>query len=154
MSQGVNHRKYMFLMYFHKSKPVRPERSSRSERSRRTDALWIFLFLAFDNTLHAQDYPTKPARIVVGYPPGGANDLIARIAAQKLSELWSQQFIVENRPGASAVIGTEVVARAAPDGYTLGLVIIKSTFSGFANSNPKDFLQDTKSSTNVLSLFN
>lgn len=81
----------------------------------------------------AQDYPSKPARIIVGYTPGGANDIVARIAAQKLSELWSQQFVVENRPGASAVIGTEMVARAAPDGYTLGLVslspVVLSRFS-------------------------
>lgn len=84
--------------------------------------LALLPWLAATTAVYAQDYPVKPARIIVGYTPGGANDLIARIAAQKLSEAWSQQFIVDNRPGASGVVGAEVVARATPDGYTLGVV--------------------------------
>lgn len=86
------------------------------------------LLAAFAVTAHAQEYPGKAARIIVGYPPGGANDLIARIVAQKRSEQWPSQFIVENRPGASAVIGTEVVARATPGGLThMVLELFKST---------------------------
>ena len=63
-------------------------------------------------------YPTKPIRIVVTYPPGGPTDIVARAVGQKLTEAWSQPVIVDNRAGAGGVVGTEVVARAAPDGYT------------------------------------
>jgi len=68
---------------------------------------------------HAQDYPTRPVRLVVGFPPGGSNDIVARTLSPRLSELLGQQVIVENRAGANAIIGTEFVAKAAPDGYTL-----------------------------------
>ena len=67
----------------------------------------------------AQIYPTKPVRIIVGYPPGGANDTVARLLAQGLAERLGQPFIVENRPGAGNNIATEVVVRAPADGYTL-----------------------------------
>lgn len=70
----------------------------------------------------AQTYPTKTVRMVVGYPPGGPTDLIARIVSQKLGESWGQQVIVDNRPGASGMIGAELAVRAAPDGYTLLMV--------------------------------
>jgi tripartite-type tricarboxylate transporter receptor subunit TctC len=70
----------------------------------------------------ALDYPTRTARIVVGYPAGGTTDILARIFGQYLSEKLGQQFIVENKPGAGNNIGTEVVAKAAPDGYTFLLV--------------------------------
>ncbi|HEU5297521.1 MAG TPA: tripartite tricarboxylate transporter substrate binding protein [Burkholderiaceae bacterium] len=65
------------------------------------------------------DYPNKPIRIVVGYSPGGANDILARLLAQKMAETFGQQVVVENRPSTAAIIGTEAVAKAAPDGYTL-----------------------------------
>ena len=64
-------------------------------------------------------YPTKPIRIVVTYPPGGPTDIVARAIGQKLTEAWSQPVVIDNRAGAGGIVGTEVVARAAPDGYTL-----------------------------------
>ena len=69
-----------------------------------------------------QAYPSKPVRFIVPYPPGGSADPMARMAAQKLTARWSQQVIVDNRPGGNAIIGTEVVAKALADGYTIGLV--------------------------------
>jgi len=77
------------------------------------------LFICFAGTVHAQSYPTKMIRIVVPFPPGGATDVFARMMAQPLSENVRQQVIVENRGGGNAVIGTEMVAKAAPDGHTL-----------------------------------
>jgi tripartite-type tricarboxylate transporter receptor subunit TctC len=68
---------------------------------------------------HGQDYPTKPVRILLGFPVGQATDILARIVANKLSEQHKQQFYVENRPGAAGIIATELAAKAEPDGYTL-----------------------------------
>src|SRR6266404_6100130 len=70
----------------------------------------------------ALDYPTRPVRWVVGYPPGGATDILARLIGQRLSERLGQQFIIENKAGAGNNIGTEAAVNAAPDGYTLLLV--------------------------------
>ena len=67
----------------------------------------------------AQDYPNRTVKIVTGYAPGGASDIIARLVAQKLSQFWSQQVVVENRPGASGILATDFVKGSAPDGYTL-----------------------------------
>jgi tripartite-type tricarboxylate transporter receptor subunit TctC len=66
-----------------------------------------------------QAYPMKPVRLIVPFPPGGSTDIVGRIAAQSLGELWGQQLTVDNRGGASGQIGVEFAARAAPDGYTL-----------------------------------
>src|ERR687890_245913 len=74
---------------------------------------------ALSRTVRAQAYPTRPVRIIVGFPPGGATDIQARLMGQWLSERLGQQFIVENRAGASGNIGTEAVAKAPADGYTL-----------------------------------
>ncbi len=72
--------------------------------------------------VRADDYPSKPVRWVVAYPPGGTTDILARIIGQYLSEHLGQQFVIDNRPGAGNNIGTEAVANAPPDGYTILLV--------------------------------
>src|SRR5688572_32904770 len=83
---------------------------------------------------YAQSYPSKPVRMVAPYPPGGSNDIVARLVGQKLAEALGQQFIIENRAGASGNIGTEHVAKAAGDGYTL-LMSGSNTFA----TNPHIF---------------
>lgn len=67
----------------------------------------------------AQSYPTRPIRLVVPFPPGGPNDIVGRIIGQKLQERWGQPVVIDNRPGASSIIGTEFVVKSPPDGYTL-----------------------------------
>jgi tripartite-type tricarboxylate transporter receptor subunit TctC len=74
----------------------------------------------------AQIYPARPVRMIVSFPAGNASDIIARLMAQSLSERLGQQFVVENRPGAGGSIGTEVVVRAPPDGYTLLMSVVTS----------------------------
>jgi len=93
----------------------------------------------------AQNYPNKTITLVVGYPPGGSNDVVARIIAPKLGELLGQQVVVENRSGANATIATHYVAKATPDGYTLllgslsPLVISLATFPKIPYDTAKDF---------------
>jgi tripartite-type tricarboxylate transporter receptor subunit TctC len=70
----------------------------------------------------AQNFPSRPVRMVVPFPPGAASDFLARVLGQKLGETWGQQVVVDNRPGAGGLIGGSVVAKAAPDGYTIALV--------------------------------
>jgi len=75
--------------------------------------------LSFSPVAGAQTYPSKSVRLIVGFAPGGSTDLTARIFAQELNKLWGTQVVVDNRPGASGMIGAELTAKAPPDGYTL-----------------------------------
>jgi tripartite-type tricarboxylate transporter receptor subunit TctC len=77
----------------------------------------------------AQTYPTRPLRLIVPFTPGGAPDVIARLMGERLSDRLGQPFIIENRPGAAGNIGTEVVVRAPPDGYTLLMVLSANTIN-------------------------
>lgn len=91
----------------------------------------------------AQAYPSRPARIVVGFPAGGATDIQGRLMAEWLTERLGQQFIVENKPGASGNIGTETVVKALPDGYTLLQVVTPHAINPALYSNLGfDFLRD------------
>ena len=82
-------------------------------------AAFLLLGLVAASLALAQDYPARPVRVVVPFSPGGAVDGPMRLIAQELSKKWGQQVVVENKPGAGATIGTEIVAKSAPDGYTL-----------------------------------
>src|ERR1700750_293499 len=92
----------------------------------RFGTLWIFVAIAASvfagDIAAAQSYPTRPIRMLVGYVPGGATDLSARLLAARFSETLRQWVIVHNRRGASAMIATALLVRAAPDGYTLMVV--------------------------------
>jgi tripartite-type tricarboxylate transporter receptor subunit TctC len=91
----------------------------------------------------AQNYPAKAVRVVIPWPPGGSNDAVGRIVMQKLSEAMGQQFIIDNRPGAAGSIGSDVVAKAPPDGYTL--MVHSTTHVGNAHlykKLPYDTLKD------------
>ena len=91
----------------------------------------------------AQNFPAKPVRLVVPNAPGGGTDILARLLAQKLQEIWGQSVIVDYKPGAGTVTGTEVIARAAPDGLTLGMSVSSHMINPSLRSNlPYDTLRD------------
>ena len=113
---------------------------------------FLLLFLiAF--SLHAQtDYPSKPIRIIVQFTPGTSTDIIGRLVGQKLTEAWGQPVVVENRPGAGAIIGTEAAAKAPADGYTL-VMAVSSAFGinpGLVPTLPYDVMRDFALITNVV----
>jgi len=74
---------------------------------------------AVSRIARAQTYPTRPVRLIVAFPAGGSSDIVARLLGQRLSERLGQPIVIDNRPGAGGNIGTEAVAKAVPDGYTL-----------------------------------
>lgn len=108
-------------------------------------SLLAMLISFFPVTVLAEVYPSKPIRIVAPFPPGGPADILSRIIGHKLSQSWGQQVIVDNRPGAGGNIGADLVAKAAPDGYTLLLgfvgthAINASLYAKMPYDNVKDF---------------
>src|SRR3954470_12450012 len=84
------------------------------------NALFALVCVA-SSAVHAQAYPSKPIRLIVPFPPGGGNDVIGRVVAQKLGERFGQQVVVDNRPGANGIVGLQALMQSAPDGYTLAV---------------------------------
>lgn len=107
--------------------------------------------LAAPGILTAQEaFPTRPVRVLVPFPPGGATDIIARLVCERLSARWGQPVVIENRPGAGTIVGTQAIARSAPDGYTFGYVISAHTINpGLRNDLPYDTLRDFAPITQV-----
>ena len=104
--------------------------------------LWVAL-LCLALPVWGQSYPDRPVRIVVGFPPGGSSDTVARVVAQHLSPLLGQPVVVENKPGAGGVIGSDQVAKAAPDGHTLLLATAgHSTAAAMMQKLPFDAVKD------------
>ena len=100
---------------------------------------------AVSSIARAQSYPSKPVRLIIGYPPGGSADITARLTGQWLSERLGQPVVIESRPGAATNLATEAVVRAAPDGYTLLLVAPANAINAtlYDNKLSFDFLRDT-----------
>ncbi|MEK6592835.1 MAG: tripartite tricarboxylate transporter substrate binding protein [Pseudomonadota bacterium] len=119
-------------------------------------SLLLLCFAAF--AVPAQSYPAKPIRFIVPYAPGGSSDVIARILGQKLGETLGQTFVVDNRPGAGSMIGTDIVAKSVPDGYTVILsdmphTINPSIYSKVPYDPVKDFSPITVVGTSAMFLF-
>src|SRR5215203_3807993 len=112
----------------------------------------LLLSLFFAATAIAQNFPVKPVRIIVPFPAGGSADFFSRLIGQKLAETWGQQVVVENRPGAATVIGTQFVARAPADGYTLLVMANSFTINSSMRSNlPYDSAKDFAPVTQLVS---
>ncbi len=110
------------------------------------------------NAAQAQAYPNKPIKVIIPFPPGNTMDIMTRLVAPRLGERLGQQIVVENRPGASGMLGLDLVAKAPPDGYTLGagqggnLTVLPHTSKSIPYDAIKDFAPITVSTTNYLGL--
>src|SRR5687767_9952303 len=102
-------------------------RASKQVISR--NLLFLLTILYSPLWAHALEYPLRPIRMVVAFAPGGAPDILARIAGQRLTEKLGQPIIVDNRPGATGNVGAEIVAKAQPDGYTLFMATVSLAIS-------------------------
>src|SRR5499426_1472142 len=111
----------------------------------------LLLCLAFATlSASAQTYPTRAVRLMVPFPPGGATDIIGRLVAAKMQEVWGQPVVIENKPGAGTVVGTEYVAKSAPDGYTLGFVVTAYVINPSLRTDlPYDTLKDLRGVTQI-----
>ena len=93
--------------------------------------------------VHAQNYPTRPIRWIVPVPPGSTTDIVSRLVGQKINEAWGQQVIIDNRPGGAMVIGSDIIAKASPDGYTVGTLLTPTIVNPFVLKDlPYDTLRD------------
>jgi len=113
----------------------------------RTATFLVFLAVfAVAASALGQSYPAKPIRVVVGFPPGGGNDIIARMVGAKMQESWGQAVVIDNKPGANSIIAAEFVAKSAPDGYTLlvnatgGMSVNPVLYSKLPYDSLKDFV--------------
>ncbi len=112
--------------------------------------VFALLCVFFSVAAMGQEYPTKPIRLVTPWPPGGGTDIVARMIAAKLTDAWGQQVVVENKSGATGTIGTDMVAKSAPDGYTLIIgtnathVIAVSLYSKLPYDQEKDLTPITR----------
>lgn len=114
---------------------------STPKRARALLALPL-VFAPAAGVAHAQAFPTKPVRIISPYAPGGSTSTVARVVAEKFTEAWGQQVLVDNRPGAGTVIGTEAMVKSAPDGHTLLMVTATITINPSLVKLPYDTLRD------------
>ena len=104
---------------------------------------WAFAGAAIAQPRPEGGFPTRPVRIVVPYAPGGGLDILARMSSQPLNARWGVSVIVDNRPGASGIVGTQIVAKAAPDGYTLAMVSVEFITAPFVYKQfPYDTIKD------------
>lgn len=103
-------------------------------------------------SVHAQGYPNKPIRLIVPFPPGGGNDVIGRIIAQKLTERFGQQVVVDNRAGANGIVGLQALMQAPPDGYTIGVAAAgpMAVNPSLYDKLPYDSLKDFSYVTNMV----
>ncbi len=116
--------------------------------------LLVATLLACSTTL-AQPYPSKPIRMIVGFAPGGGTDVTARAVVQEMSDALGQRIVIDNRPGANGVIGTEIAAKSPPDGYTILMVNIGHTVNpGMYRKLPYDTIRDFAPVTLVAMLSN
>src|SRR5689334_8031952 len=112
--------------------------------SMRRVALAFVALLVLGTGARADDYPSRPVKWIVGYPPGGSTDILARIFGQWLSDRLGQQFVIENRPGAGSNVATEAVVNAPPDGYTVLLINPANAINATLYQKlPFNFLRDT-----------
>ena len=105
-------------------------------------ALSLLLFPLCGYAQTAEDYPSRPIRLVSPFPPGGFNDTLSRLIGQKMTESWGQQVVVDNRPGANMIIGTGLVAKAPPDGYTIVMAAIPHAINPSLYKLPYDSVKD------------
>src|SRR3989475_11906830 len=116
------------------------------------------LALGIASLVYGQSYPSKPVKIIIPFPPGNTTDIMTRLIGPKMTERLGQQIVVENRPGASGMLGLDLVAKSAPDGYTLAagqgghMVVLPHTSRNIPYDPLKDFVPIPGAPTNYLGL--